>query len=474
MEKQASHRRRRVRPAWAVVVALGLAAVAAVPAPAWGFGTINGLGQRAEHERITRALECGAVPGPPVACFQSGSMGMLAGTAGTLGAVGEPDRPPYLFGRPENHCDDADYNIIPGSSTNYPQSKEAAHKQLTTCIDQFRVRMNRAVDLAAGLVPNDGNLTANVVPVGGCDFPSGNEKDKNAKCAVLNQLGRALHTAEDFWSHSNWADSAEPGRPVSFENPPGLGRSDLPAFFAYPPAPYTIPAGLITGCDDTLPGSCKGRITHGSLAKDKGQIDALTGKATDPQSPRGKIGQNFQRAVTGARDQVRATWSGFVRALQARYGAAKADQMVRALTTDTPWTTCRLGGDAGRALQPPNSGASGVTSVNATILNRTSNTLACTTATLDEGEWAVLPADTVSSESRFKAVSNGGVVGTKGAVTYALQAGPASVTIRWNIPKAGFNSYSCDLTGPAAGHYACDRSGGGGYDASPTFELRGR
>ena len=35
-------------------------------------------------------------------------------------------------------------------------------------------------------------------------------------------LGRVLHGAQDFYAHSNWADTPDPTRPVGVDNPPGL------------------------------------------------------------------------------------------------------------------------------------------------------------------------------------------------------------------------------------------------------------
>jgi hypothetical protein len=39
---------------------------------------------------------------------------------------------------------------------------------------------------------------------------------------TLEGLGRVLHGAQDFYAHSNWADTADPTRPVGVDNPPGL------------------------------------------------------------------------------------------------------------------------------------------------------------------------------------------------------------------------------------------------------------
>ena len=53
------------------------------------FGTINGLGKRAEHERITRAaLACPPGVKSTGDCFEPRSIDQLAGHSGTFGAVG--------------------------------------------------------------------------------------------------------------------------------------------------------------------------------------------------------------------------------------------------------------------------------------------------------------------------------------------------------------------------------------------------
>ena len=437
-----------------------------------GFGTINSLGQHAEHEQITRVLQCDSTLAPRD-CFQTGSIDALAGKAGEFGAVGSPDIPPYLLGHPENHCDDADYDVLSATST-YPQSETEAHRQLETCIRQFQTRMTNAVNLAADLVKNPG-LTDDHVPVGGCSLPSGSLNDKTPKCSVINQLGRALHTAQDFWSHSNWADRADPSRPESRDNPPGLGRTDLPTFFDYPAVPIEIPPGLITGCDDSIfINPCKARTTHSDLNKDKGIINPRTGQASNPATPRGQVADNFQRVVTGARAQTSAIWSQFLVTLTARYGSDRAGRMARALTRDTPWTVCSLSGSARRAQQPPNAEASGRSEVIGTITNRTSATLTCRSAVLDEGEWATLPPDTVAgpSQGKFRSVSNG--LGTVGGVAYALQGTPVTLTIAWKNPVIGSNDYHCDLSGPGASRYSCSVGGAKrGYHSYPDFEVKG-
>ena len=107
------------------------------PAAASAFGTVNILGQRGEHERITR-LALGCRPGQPHdgSCFESASLSNVAGTTATFGAVGAPDNIPLrLTGGPFYwHCDEADYLDVPG----YPQSRAKATEILNGCRDWAR------------------------------------------------------------------------------------------------------------------------------------------------------------------------------------------------------------------------------------------------------------------------------------------------------------------------------------------------
>jgi hypothetical protein len=111
------------------------------------FGTVNGLGQHSEHEKITRAaLQCtGTWNGD---CFEKVSMDQLSGKSGSFGAVGSPDFPP-AFGA-EAHCDDADFLNITG----YPQTRAAATTKLQNCVafmmNSFKDAVNDAVYLLDG------------------------------------------------------------------------------------------------------------------------------------------------------------------------------------------------------------------------------------------------------------------------------------------------------------------------------------
>src|SRR5437016_2363285 len=103
-----------MRPVKVFVVAIAFLAAAA--ATGFAFGTIHGLGQNAEHERITRhALACTPAKAPAT-CFEAQTIDMLAGKAGTVGAVGLPDV--TMITLPEAHCDMGDYLDVRG----YPQT----------------------------------------------------------------------------------------------------------------------------------------------------------------------------------------------------------------------------------------------------------------------------------------------------------------------------------------------------------------
>jgi hypothetical protein len=316
--------------------------VAWVPAPAAAFGTIDTGGQNREHERITRAaVACTARTGSLRDCFESRSADQLAGQGKRFGAVGSPDLTEPL--NPAAHCDDGDY-----LAGDYPRNRSAATTSLLECVDHLRGRFREAVDEAGNLLDADGEILPAEVNLGtDCEIDSSQEQ--RAKCGSLESFGRALHGVQDFYSHSNWADEADPGRPLGADNPPGL---NLPA-----PSPVldlrgrgapAVPADLATGCfvlHDSVPGveECALRITHAGLNKDLGLIDPKTGEATNPTTSRGKVGSNFARAVAGAIEETRRQWRDFRAELEARYGAEKASLMVCALSRDRPLDDCRAG-----------------------------------------------------------------------------------------------------------------------------------
>jgi hypothetical protein len=319
-----------------VAVASAVSAPASVQ-PASAFGTINFAGQRSEHERITRAaLACPPGVASTGGCFEPRSIDQLAGHSGTFGAVGSPDSDEIFT--PAAHCDDADFLNAPG----YPRTRAQATAQLRACIQHLRMRFRQGRDASSALLNSDGTINqAEVNLSSDCTFFLG--IPGRAKCNALEGFGRALHGVQDFYSHSNWADEADPSIPISINNPPGL---NLPA-----PSPLldlrgsgtpAIPVDLTTGFfkttffipRDNCPAT-DGRITHACLNKDK-ELIGPGGAVSDPQTPRGRVRSNAQKAVTGAIIETRRQWQDFRDQLVATYGAVSGNQMVRALTKDAP------------------------------------------------------------------------------------------------------------------------------------------
>lgn len=256
-----------------------------------GFGTVDGGGQHREHERITRTA----------------------------------------------------------------RTREQATASITDCVTHLRQRFTEAVSGAGELLDDQDRIVAAEVSLdSGCRLAENGEQ--RAKCTVLESFGRALHGVQDFYAHSSWADEADPARPVGPDNPPGLNR----------PAPSSVldlrgtgtpnvPRDLATGCfvlHDTVPGvgMCERRITHAALNKDNGLIDPVTGSVTSPGTPRGQVGRNFEKAVTGALVETRHQWRELGIALRSEYGARRGSLMTCALTHDDPVADCR---DAGAASCVP-------------------------------------------------------------------------------------------------------------------------
>ena len=325
------------------------------PERAEAFGTIRGLGQRAEHELVTRiALACPAGTPSNGDCFEPESLDQLAGKEGTFGAVGAPDSDDQIFD-PAAHCDDADFLDSPG----YPQSRAEATRALQACVDHLRAEFAEGVDDADDLLDDeDGTLIIEaheVIISPDCVFTGG--VPGRAKCNVLQGFGRALHGIQDFYAHSNWADEADASRPIGIDNPPGLNLpAPSPVLDLRGRGPISVPQALSSGFfkgglpgQDVCPG-VDGRITHACLNKDKMQIEpggGVTvngaavpglGNVSDPQTDRGKVGQNALKAVAGAVVETRRQWADFRVALGAKYGPERAGLIIAALTQDRPQT----------------------------------------------------------------------------------------------------------------------------------------
>jgi hypothetical protein len=319
------------------LAALLSAAGTATAPPARAFGTVNWGGQRAEHERITRAA-LGCRPGQPSdgSCFEPYSLDQLAGRTGTYGGVGSPDLTEIT--NPRAHCDDADYLDTP----DYPRTRDEASDELLACVEHLRYRHGEARRHAFQIVDFGGRIRPGQVDraEGDCAVTT---EDERAKCRVIIQFGKALHGVQDFYAHSNWADRPDPGRPLGADNPPGLGRTDLPALLDLAgrrPTRQDVPRDLSTGCFSVLPFVCGSRITHSVLNKDTGLIDPRTGVTSDPTTPRGKVLNNFDRAVQGAIQDTWRQWQDLRAAIIRNHGEQVGGRIVCAIARDNPVNDC--------------------------------------------------------------------------------------------------------------------------------------
>jgi hypothetical protein len=246
---------------------------------------------------------------------------------------------------PAAHCDNVDF--LTGE---YPRTREQATGALLDCVNQLRVRFAEGVDSAAHLLDAQGQVVADEVSLDSegrfGEATSRQAEDPRAKCASLGAFGRVLHGAQDFYAHSNWADTADPTRPLGAENPPGLNLpGPSPVLDLRADVTPEIPAELTGGCfalRDQVPGvgECELRVTHAALNKDRGLIDPATGEATEPTTLRGEVEDNFAKAVAAAIAESRRQWEDFRSELTDRYGRARAETMICALTHDDPVEDC--------------------------------------------------------------------------------------------------------------------------------------
>lgn len=328
----------------AVLLAACLLVIVSVGA-VLAYGTVAGLGQNREHERITRhGLGCAIALGL-TNCFQPESISALAGDRGTFGGVGAPDNPIRgLLSNSAAHCDNGDYLPIPG----YANTLIGAQTTLESCRAWMETHLNAAVAAARALVLPDGTIDDSQIPtLIGCTFLG---SPGRAKCNVLEELGLVLHASEDFYSHTNWTDFHDILAPVGPRNPPGLGNAAPSPWLDLRNASPAFPAGLISGCFEGFPefffcnAGPGGRVKHEFLNKDKGTIDPAIG---GPATPRGLVQDNFRRSVQVAILDTRDKWSILQERLVARWGARDGNLMICAITHDDPSATC--GGNAQRS-----------------------------------------------------------------------------------------------------------------------------
>jgi hypothetical protein len=305
------------------------ASPALLPQAALSFGTVNALGQSAEHEKITRlALN-------PLG-FEPRTLDEIAGKGGSFGAVGAPDNPARgLMSQKSAHCDGGDYLNIPG----YPQSAQQARQTLASCRQWMVTQLSTAVAEAGALLDAQGNIRDSQIPTHiSCTYLG---QRGRAKCNVMEALGLAFHAGQDFYSHSNWTDDSASGG-MSTGNPPGLGNTGR-APWLDPRTARRFPAGLISGCYDGFPESlhCDNRIRHEVLNKDAGAINVAARAIGRGTTPRSRGNANFARAVNGAVADTQNKWAYFEEQVLRTYGQARAARIICAMLRDDPAKTCR-------------------------------------------------------------------------------------------------------------------------------------
>jgi hypothetical protein len=322
MQSPKTFRRRAV----AVLACLCVTGLTAFQANA--FGTINSLGQSAEHEKITRLALAPFGLGPR-------TMSEIAGRSGTFGAVGAPDRPDRgLMSTKAAHCDEGDFLSVPG----YPHARADAIASLEGCRDWITRQLQTAVREAGALVDSRGRIRDSEIPTFvSCTY---NGQSGRAKCNALEALGLAFHAAQDFYSHTNWTDQAQAG-PTGLANPPGLGNTSRSPWLD-PRRKSQFPEGLLSGCFKAIPEKlfCKDRVKHETVNKDTGSIDVASGSIGQGRTPRGRVNDNFARAVRAAIEDTRDKWAYFETRVLATYGRQSGPRVVCAIRRDDP-SGCR-------------------------------------------------------------------------------------------------------------------------------------
>ena len=491
-----------------LVLALSLFA----PTSAQAFMTWNSPGN-AEHERVTRfGLACvspldrvnpdGAtwandlcLPSEvnPVPGQYERTLRMVAGANGYFGGVGAPDRfyESVISSSDRAHCDNADAWFAsiawPLNNGVYPRSPLSRESALHECLMLLQTYVAKSVEQAGLLVNADGTLNAGQTDLSddcNVDYdpdlaPDETHSTGAAKCNALISFGRALHITEDFFSHSNWVDQ-NPTTPGP-KDPPGLenGLDHMPSALRYPQTSQQIDDFLaanqvITGAYPTPSGILPPptRMYHNNfLNKDEGdgKINWSTGeipKGDGGHSGRATAGvidgqDNFQRAVRSAATAASLLWADFHTAILTTYGTDRGTKIWNAIRANTPWTACKQGGQARRAIGPPNFESSARRTVQVTVVNNTSSTMNCGSVLLDFGEWSSLPPDQIApgASAKFLALSNGS------DATASVDMG--LFRLYFDNPLIGSNTYRCT---PVV-NFSCKIAGGSGNDARVTVTV---
>ncbi len=304
-------------------------ALALAVQPAQAFTPIPVEGGASEHRRITdAALACRWAD--PTACWSVGGLDRLEV------ALKRPDITAVTL-TDAAHCDSGD--LAPDGTSPGDRGPEA----LRACRKWIRENLDLALAAADGLVDARGAPTRDVR-----DCAWRVLRPRTALCDVDFHLGRALHAAQDFYSHTNWVDQPVKPEDVTIHNPQGLGGSGpidwLAAEGDEPPPP-----GLMSGCFVFLPEAafCHGRTRHADLNKDHRPDPA----SREPDPPRGAVGENFSRAFDAASGETARIWTRFDTRLVTTYGEVRGRAM-SCILRGLPPSMCGSGLSATPASAP--------------------------------------------------------------------------------------------------------------------------
>lgn len=365
----------------------------------FGFGVSPYFGSMKEHAQITRlALACDSVFEPankPEVCFDPETGSNLYSykfsdfaasliSTGNFSAVEAPDNAvTHLSGGPPWwHCDDADHV----ENSTYPQSQQKAWENLLECRRWAQKKIGNGLDkkhklceakgyatisydcygaaARSHLMITNGKINVNqpgfhgvstfIPGTGDCNYDGSSGR---IKCNILENLGYSFHTIQDFYSHSNYADTTDYS--FSIDTPYGLNNSIIPDFWDLTQEEVSvmrIPKGLLTGCFPDS--SCGNRITHTKLNKDNAPIEENGN--TDgaralflSESYRGAMRingvKNNERAVKMAIRATRKAWNDFQKLVIAKEGIDRANMIICAIASDQP-NKCTSSGKKRNAL----------------------------------------------------------------------------------------------------------------------------
>ncbi|MFM8821566.1 MAG: hypothetical protein ACKOD3_13695 [Phenylobacterium sp.] len=277
------------------------------PLPALAFDPFPVAGGAGEHRRILdAALACGADGAAD--CWSRAALDRFEP------ALRRPDITAITVWNPA-HCDSGDppADGRRGGGRRGPEALSACRDWIRTELDAALRSADRLVDAAGAPRPMRG--TCGTFNLG----------DPDPLCALDHHLGRALHAAQDFYSHTNWTDVPIPADRVSLHTPQGLGGSG-PIPWMAPGDRAPPPAGLMSGCFTFFPEPlfCQGRTRHADMNKDR-----RAGPETPPvgATPRGAVDGNFLRAFDAATGETARIWGEVQSRLISVYGETRGRAM---------------------------------------------------------------------------------------------------------------------------------------------------